>query len=106
MYSNSDIVNTVDFLHNSPRRHHLAQARIVRVASVLSGVLSPRREIFRLSEELFSPRREYFCSGESIFAQVKIDLALWTTFVQAINFRSGEGYFRPGEIGLAQAKKK
>ena len=47
---------------------------------MLSGVLSPRREIFRPSEEVFSPRREYF--------------------------RSGEGYFRPGEIGLAQAKKK
>ena len=65
MHSNSDIVNTVDFLHNSPRRHHLAQARIVRVASVLSGVFSPRRGIFRLSEELFSPRREYFRSGEN-----------------------------------------
>jgi len=32
---------------------------------VLSGVLSPRREIFRLSEEVFLPRREYFRSGEN-----------------------------------------
>jgi len=90
------------FLHNSPRRHHLAQARIVSSskyalwtvfaqagnysprressslkrgytrpdeeapgASVLSGVLSPRREIFRPSEEVFSPRREYFRSSEN-----------------------------------------
>ena len=90
MHGNSDIVNSVDFLHNSPRRHHLAQARMVSSskyvlwtvfaqarssslkrgysrpgeeapgACVLSGVLSPRREIFRPSKEVFSPRREYF----------------------------------------------
>ena len=34
-------------------------------ASVLSRVLSPRRENFRPSEEVFSPRREYFRSGEN-----------------------------------------
>jgi len=48
---------------------------------VLSGVLSPRREIFRPSE--------------SIFAQAKIDLALWTTFAQAINFSLRQGVFSP-----------
>ena len=125
------------FLHNSPRRHHLAQAKIVSSSkyalwtvfaqagnysprressslkrgytrpgeeaprvSVLSGVLSPRREIFRPSEEVFSPRREYFRSGEN--GPCSLDY-----FRQSDNFfRSGEGYFRPGEIGLAQAKKK
>ena len=90
------------FLHNSLRRHYLAQARIVSSskyalctvfaqaenysprressslkqgytrpgeeapgASVLSGVLSLMREIFRPSEEVFSPRREYFRSGKN-----------------------------------------
>jgi len=62
-------------------------------ASVLFGVLSPRREIFRPSEEVFSPTREYFRPGESIFAQAKIDLALWTTFAQAINFSLRQGVF-------------
>ena len=33
--------------------------------SVLSGVLSPRREIFCPSDEVFSPRREYFRSGKN-----------------------------------------
>ena len=61
-------------------------------------------ECFRLGEKSFAQARRYSPPGESIFAQAKIDLALWTTFTQAINFR--EGYFRPGEIGLAQAKKK
>ena len=32
---------------------------------MLSGVFSPKREIFRPSEEVFSPRREYFRSGEN-----------------------------------------
>jgi len=40
----------------------------------------------------------YSRPGESIFARAKIDLSL-------NYFRSGEGYFRPGKIGLAQAKK-
>jgi len=102
MQGNSDIWILLIFLHNSPRRHHLAQARIVSSskyalwivfaqagnysprressslkrwytrpgeealgASVLSRVLSPRREIFRPSKEVFSPKREYFCSGEN-----------------------------------------
>ena len=121
------------FLHNSPRRHHLAQARIVSSskyalwtvfaqagnnsprrecsslkrgytrpgeeapgASVLSGVLSPRREIFRLGEKSFAQARRYSRPGESIFAQAKIDLALWTTFTQAINFSLRRGVFLPG----------
>ena len=109
------------FLHNSPRRHHLAQARIVSSskyalwtvfaqarnysprressslkrgytrpgeeapgASVLSGVLSPRREIFRPSEEVFSPRREYFRSGK--------------------NRPCSLDYFRPSDKFFAQAR--
>ena len=52
MHGNSDIVNAVDFLHNSPRRHHLAQATIVSIASMLSGLFSPRQEITRPGEKV------------------------------------------------------
>ena len=62
-------------------------------------------EYFCLGEKSFAQAKRYSRPSESIFAQAKIDLALWTTFAQAINFRSDEGYFRPGEIGLAQAKE-
>jgi len=69
-------------------------------ASVLSGVLSPRREIFHPSDEVFSPRREYFRSGKN--RPCSLDY-----FRPSDNFfHSGEGYFRQGEIGLAQAKKR
>jgi len=110
-----------NFLHNSPRRHHLAQARMVLSskytfwtifakagnysprressslkrgysrpgeeapgASVLPRVLSPRREIFRPSEEVFSPRQEYFRSGE--------------------NRPCSLDYFRPSDKFFAQAR--
>jgi len=69
-------------------------------ASVLSEVLSPRREIFCPSGEVFSPRREYFRSGENRPCSLDY-FRLSDNF-----FRSGEGYFHPGEIGLTQAKKK
>jgi len=131
MHGNSDIVNSVDFLHNSPRRHHLAQARMVSSSKYALwtvftqvGNYSPRREssslkrgysrpgeevcsleCFRLGEKSFAQAMRYSSLGESIFAQAKINLVLWTTFAQAINFRLGEGYFRSGEISLAQAKK-
>ena len=52
--------------------------------SVLSGVLSPRREIFRLCEEVFSPKREYFRSGE--------------------NRPCSLDYFRPNDKFFAQAR--
>jgi len=48
----------------------------------------------------------YSRPGESIFAKAKKDPALWTIFAQTMNFHSGEEYFRPGKIGLAQAKEK
>ena len=51
---------------------------------MLSGVLSPRREIFRPSEEVFSPRREYFRSGE--------------------NRPCSMDYFRPSDKFFAQAR--
>jgi len=51
---------------------------------VLSGVLSPRREIFRPSEEVFSPRLEYFRSGEN--RPYSLD------------------YFRPSDKFFAQAR--
>ena len=62
-------------------------------------------ECFRLGEKSFAQARRYSCP-ESIFAQAKIDLALWTTFAQTINFSLRRGVFCPGEIGLVQAKKK
>jgi len=43
-------------------------------------------EYFRLGEKSFAQARRYPRPGESIFTQAKIDLALWTTFAQAINF--------------------
>ena len=51
---------------------------------MLSGVLSPRREIFRLCEEVFSPKREYFRSGE--------------------NRPCSLDYFRPSDKFFAQAR--
>jgi len=121
MHGNSDIWILLIFLHNSPRRHHLAQARIASSskyalltvfaqagnysprressslkrgytrpgeeapgASVLSRVLSPRREIFRPSEEVFSRKREYFRSGE--------------------NRPCSLDYFRPSDKFFAQAR--
>jgi len=75
----------------SPRRESIfAQARVrgekAPGASVLFGVLSPRREILRSGEDIFTPKREYFRLGEN--GQCSLD------------------YFRSGEICLAQAKKK
>jgi len=76
-------------------------------ASVLSRVLLLRREIFRPSDEVFSLRREYFRSGESIFAQAKIDLALWTTFAQAIIFfAQARGIFVRAKLVSPKLKKK
>jgi len=43
-------------------------------------------ECFRLGEKSFAQAMRYSRPGESIFAKAKIDLALWTTFAQAINF--------------------
>jgi len=63
-------------------------------------------ECFYVGEKSFTQAIRYSRPGESIFTKAKINLALWTIFTQAINFLTGEGYFRPGEIGLAQAKKK
>jgi len=51
---------------------------------MLSGVLLPRREIFRPSEEVFSPKREYFRSGE--------------------NKPCSLDYFRPSDKLFAQAR--
>ena len=51
---------------------------------MLSGVLWPRREIFRPSDKVFLPRQEYFCSGES--RPCSLD------------------YFRPSDKFFAQAR--
>jgi len=94
---------------------------------MLSGLFSPRREItrpgekvvrssdgtlaqarkpleqvcslecFRLGEKSFAQARRYSRPSESIFAQAKIDLALWTTFTQAINFSLRQGVFSSGQ---------
>jgi len=69
-------------------------------ASVLFGVLSPRREIFCPSEEVFSPRREYFRSGENRPCSLDCFGPSDKFFAQA------RSIFARGEIGLAQAKKK
>jgi len=90
----------------SPRRESsFAQARVQspRRGSPLEQVCS--LECFRLGEKSFAQAMRYSQPGESIFAKTKIDLALWTTFTQAMNFSLRRGVFRPGEIGLAQAKK-
>ena len=123
------------FLHNSLRRHYLAQARIVSSskyalwtvfaragnysprressslklgytrpgeeapgASVLSGVLSPRREIFRPNEEVFSPRREYFRSGEN--RRCSLDYLGDKFFAQA------RGIFARAKLVSPKPKKK
>jgi len=52
-------------------------------------------ECFRLGEKSFAQARRYSRPGESIFAKAKIDLTLWTTFAQAINFSLGRGVFSP-----------
>jgi len=97
-----------------------------RVASMLYGLFSPRRKItrpgekvvrssdgtvaqarkpleqvcslecFRLGEKSFTQAMRYSHPGESIFAKAKIDLALWTTFAQTINFSLRRGIFSPG----------
>ena len=122
----------MNFPHNSPRRHHLAQARMVSSSKYTlwtvfaqTGNYSPRREssslkrgysrpsegtvaqarksleqvcsleCFRLGEKSFTQARRYSHPGESIFAQAKIDLALWTTFAQAIKFSLRRGIFSP-----------
>jgi len=125
------------FLHNSPRRHYLAQARIVSSskyalwtvlaqagnysprressslkrgytrpgeeapgASVLSRVFSPRREIFRPSEEVFSPRREYFRSGENRPCSLDYFCPSDKFFAQA------RGIFARAKLGSPKLKKK
>jgi len=77
----------------SPKRGYSRLGEKAPGASVLSGVLSPRREILRSGEDIFTPKQEYFRLGEN--GQCSLDY-----------FRSGEWYFRSGEICLAQAKKK
>jgi len=52
-------------------------------------------ECFRQGEKSFAQVRRYSRPGESIFAQGKIDLALWTTFAQVINFSLRRGVFSP-----------
>jgi len=53
-------------------------------------------ECFRLGEKSFAQAMRYSRPGESIFAKAKVDLALWTTFAQAINFSLRRGVFSPG----------
>ena len=74
----------------SPKRGYNRLGEKAPGVSVLFEMLSPRREILRSGEDIFTPRRGYFHLGEN--GQCSLDY-----------FRSGEWYFRSGEICLAQA---
>ena len=109
------------FLHNSPRRHHLAQVRIVSSSKYAlwtlfaqAGNYSPRRESSSLKRGYTRPgeeahgasvlsgvfllRREIFRPSEEVFSP------------RAEYFRSGENrpcsldYFRPSDKFFAQAR--
>ena len=69
-------------------------------ASVLSGVFSPRREIFRPSEKVFSPGREYFRSGENRPCSLDYFRPSDKFFIQE------RGIFARAKLVLPKLKKK
>jgi len=110
------------FLHNSLRRQHLAQARMVSSNKCALWLFLPRREVPHLDKKVvspkrgysrpgekvlgasvlsrvFSPRREIFCLGKEVFSPRRkwswSRSVLWTIFGQTINFLLRRRVFSP-----------